>query len=108
MSVVFYVANAYIHRVLPETHAIRGMAPAMTFDTLFDVIAKALYMKWIVDVHFAVFDAEGRTMRQLSELRNLMSVLWNQSSDVIIISVRHGSKIVAIVSPSFHGLISSG
>jgi hypothetical protein len=95
----------YIHQALPDAHPIRHVAPSMICDTLFDVTSKALYMKWIVDVHFAVFDSQGRTMRQLAELRRLMWVLWNQSSDVIIVSARHGNRVVAILSPSFLPLI---
>jgi hypothetical protein len=33
-----------------------------------------------------VFDADGRTQRQLEELRRLTSILWDSVSDVIVIS----------------------
>jgi PAS domain-containing protein len=77
----------------------------MLCDTVFDVLAKGVYMKLIVDVHFCVFDAEGRARRQLGELRNLMSVLWDSSSDAIVISARSGDVITSLLSPSFLRLL---
>jgi hypothetical protein len=71
------------------------------------VLAKAIYMKLIVDVHFLVFDSEGRTQRQLTELRGLMNVLWDSSSDVIIISVRYADKITSMLSPSYPKLVGA-
>ena len=107
LLVVLYFLNMLIHRLFPVGHMLRHEALAMGCDTLFDVIAKAFYMKVIVDVHFAVFDAEGRAQRQLSELRNLMSVLWDKSSDVIIISVQHSEnkKVTSLISPSLSTLV---
>lgn len=103
--VVLYFLNMAIHLALPPGHALRHESLAMGIDTFYDVLAKGLYMKLIVDVHFVVFDAEGRAQRQLSELRNLMSVLWDTSSDVIIISVRSEDKVTSMISPSFANLI---
>ena len=107
LLVVFYFLNMFIHRLFPAGHMLRHEALAMGFDTLFDVVAKVFYMKVIVDVHFVVFDTEGRAQRQLSELRNLMSVLWDKSSDVIIISVQHSEnkKVTSLISPSLSTLV---
>ena len=105
--VVLYFGNMLVYRTLDETHWLRQYPVAMMVDTGFDVLAKALYMKLIVDVHAAVFDREGRAQRQLSELRRLMSVLWDSSSDVICISVspQGTTRITSMLSPSFLPLI---
>jgi hypothetical protein len=104
--VVFYCVNATFHRFFPD-HPWHAWRPAMIFDTSFDVIAKAFYTKCIMDVHFAVFDIEARAMRQLLELRTLMSVIWDSSSDVIIVSLKDGDNLISILSPSFFRLVGS-
>ena len=103
--VIMYFGNFAAHRLLPEGHFLRYPSLAMVVDTTFDVAAKAIYLKLIVDIHFAVFDAEGRAQRQLGELRNLISVLWDASSDAIVISARHGHKVTSLLSPSFLKLV---
>jgi hypothetical protein len=105
--VVIYFVNMLLHWYLPRDHPLmqQEWSLAMLCDTCFDVIAKAIYMKLIVDVHFCVFDAEGRAQRQLWELRNLMSVLWDSSSDAIVISARSGDKVTSLLSPSLLNLV---
>jgi hypothetical protein len=105
--VVVYFVNMLLHWYLPSDHALlhQDWSLAMLCDTCFDVLAKAIYMKLIVDVHFCVFDAEGRAQRQLWELRNLMSVLWDSSSDAIVISARSGDKVTSMLSPSLLSLV---
>jgi hypothetical protein len=105
--VVIYFVNMLLHWYLPRDHPLmqQDWSLAMLCDTCFDVIAKAIYMKLIVDVHFCVFDAEGRAQRQLWELRNLMSVLWDSSSDAIVISARSGDKVTSLLSPSLLNLV---
>ena len=104
--VVLYGCNAYIHRFLPLDHPLREWAPAMVVDTFFDVLAKALYNRFLVDVHYSVFDAEARSVRQLSELRSFMTILWDTSSDVIVVSIKdENGKLISILSPSFLKLL---
>ncbi|KAG7336802.1 hypothetical protein IV203_032363 [Nitzschia inconspicua] len=104
--VVLYCINAYIYRILPPDHPWKDKAPAMIVDTFFDVLAKALYLRCIVEVHLAVFDGESRIMRQLTELRNLMTILWDTSSDVIVVSVKDDSgNLVSILSPAVFDLM---
>ncbi|KAG7370268.1 hypothetical protein IV203_028014 [Nitzschia inconspicua] len=106
--VVLYCINAYIYRVLPPDHPWKDKAPAMIFDTFFDVLAKALYLRCIVEVHLAVFDGESRVLRQLTELRNLMTILWDTSSDVIVVSVKDDSgNLVSILSPAVFDLMDA-
>jgi signal transduction histidine kinase len=106
--VVFYMALWMFNRVLfPDdpTHSLRQPHLAMTTDTIFDVLAKAMYLKLIVDVHKMVFDADGRAQRQLEELRRLTSILWDSVSDVIVISVRHGDRTRTMFNPSFQTMV---
>ena len=103
--VVAYFLNMIVYRCFSTDHWLRHPGLAMMVDTFFDVLAKAFYMRLIVDVHSAVFDREARAQRQLSELRRLMSVLWDSSSDVICISVSQDDKIISMLSPSFTALV---
>jgi hypothetical protein len=64
-SVSFYFANAFAFHYYPDAHLVKNQSLPMILDTLFDIIANAFYMKVIVDVHEAVFDADGRARRQL-------------------------------------------
>lgn len=112
--VVFYFVNMFVYRSLDETHWLRQKPFAMMVDTFFDVLAKSIYMKLIVNVHDAVFDQEGRAQRQLGELRRLSGVLWDSSTDVICVSVTHQhdyengeSKVTSMLSPSFLSLVGA-
>ena len=59
-------------------------------------------MALILDAHHAIFDESKRANRRLAELRNMMGVVWENSSDTIAISVRKISgNITSMVSPSF-------
>jgi signal transduction histidine kinase len=109
--VVFYMLQWFFIRFLfadDLDHPLRQPHLAMTLDTIFDVLAKAMYMKLIVDVHKIVFDADGRTQRQLEELRRLTSILWDSVSDVIVISVRHADKTTTMFNPSFQTMLGGG
>jgi len=105
--VVLFFINMYIHVCLPEGHYFRSDSASMIVDTIFDLIAKALYLRLIVDIHLRAFSSEGRVKRQLGELRRLLSVLWSSSSDVILISVKGSGKMTTMVSPSFPKLVGN-
>lgn len=79
--------------------------PAVTMygECLMDLVAKVLYMSLIVDAHDAAFDEGKRANRRLAELKHTMSVVWENSSDTIAISVRKmtSGDITSMVSPSF-------
>jgi len=64
-------------------------------------------MNVIVEIHCRVFDPEGRAIRQLGELRSLMTVLWDASSDVIVISVRRDDGTTSMLSPSFTTMVDA-
>ena len=104
---LMFFANIALHHWTDEDHPYRRNSPSMLVDTAFDVLAKALYMKLIVDVHSLVFDAEARAERQLTELRKLMATLWEKSSDAIIISIKHHHRKTTMISPSFCTLLGA-
>jgi hypothetical protein len=97
--VVLYFLNMMAHTLLPVGHALRFESLAMMVDTSFDVLAKAIYMKLIVDVHKHVFGAEGRALRQLDELRICMSVFWEHSLDVRRLDT-FTDRVVLLPNPS--------
>ncbi|KAL7573496.1 hypothetical protein ACA910_019813 [Epithemia clementina (nom. ined.)] len=74
---------------------------AMWIDTAFDVLAKWLYLKVVVEVHEKVFDSNARDKCQLYELRRLMQLLWDSTTDTIIISVQGPNQTSTFLSPSF-------
>ena len=104
--VVFWTVNSALHVALPSTHVLVVPTLSMVFDTFFDVMAKGLYLKTIVDVHSAVFDSDARTERQFRDLQKLMKTLWLSTTDVIIISVKGRDRTSSVLSPSFHKLLA--
>jgi len=104
--VLAFTMNAYVHVMLPVGHPFRPYSLAMYVDAAFDVMAKSLYMRHIVDTHKAVFQSEGLAQRQLAELRRLMSALWSSSSDLIILSIKHELKCLTLFSPGFSTLLT--
>ena len=74
---------------------------AMWADTAFDVLAKWLYLKVVVEVHDKVFDSNARDKCQLFELRRLMQLLWDSTTDTILISVQGPTSTSTFLSPSF-------
>ena len=80
----------------------RHPAAPMIGEAFMDVVAKVIYLFIIVDIHDAVFDKVSRTKRRLDELRRMMSVVWESSSDVLVISVKSlTGSATTIVSPTF-------
>mmetsp|Transcript_21762 Transcript_21762/g.24958 ORF Transcript_21762/g.24958 Transcript_21762/m.24958 type:complete len:1029 (-) Transcript_21762:141-3227(-) len=74
-----------------------------TCETFFEVSSKVLYLHVISDAHDAVFDDASKSAKRLEELRKMIGVVWDSSSDVIAISVRRASTntAVTILSPKF-------
>jgi hypothetical protein len=106
--VAFYFVNLVIHTTFPLGHWLRFPSLAMTCDTIADVLAKVIYTRIIVDAHEAVFASDQRMLRQLNELKRIMSMLWISSSDVIVISTRHTKhRNATMLSPSFLSLVGA-
>lgn len=103
--VIAYFVVMYINVMLPVGHRFRPEGIEMYADAAFDATAKSAYMRQILDTHSEIFHSEGLARQQLVELRKLMSVLWTSSSDLIVLSVKHGNKRVSLVSPGLAKLL---
>eukprot|EP00978_Attheya_sp_CCMP212_P045893 scaffold365111_cov63-Attheya_sp.AAC.1 len=67
-----------------------------------DVLSKSLFLNTLLEVHELVFDETNRADRRLDELRQMMDVVWDSSSDVIAISVKGmNGSITTMVSSTF-------
>lgn len=106
--VSLYFVNMVIHMTTAPNHWLRFPSLAMSCDTIADVMAKVVYTRIIVDAHQAVFASDLRTVRQLNELKQLMSMLWVSSSDVIVISTKQTKhRNATMLSPSFLTLVGA-
>lgn len=78
-------------------------SPALPLITenVFEVGSKIWYLILVLDVHELVFDEGHRAVRRLEEMRDIMSVVWDSSSDVIALCVKSEHSINAVVSPTF-------
>ena len=102
ITLTYFVTSAG-HLIVPRNWAI-FYDPAVTMigECFMDLVAKILYMALILEAHVAAFDEAKRANRRLAELRNTMSVVWENSSDTIAISVRKLSgNVTTMISPSF-------
>ena len=103
MMVIAYFVTSCGHLMVSESWTILH-DPAITMfgNCTLDLLSKCLYMALILDAHRAIFDEAKRANRRLAELRNMMGVVWENSSDTIAISVRKISgNVTSMVSPSF-------
>ncbi|KAL3809402.1 hypothetical protein ACHAXA_004583 [Cyclostephanos tholiformis] len=100
---VQYFVTSCGHLIVPKTWTmLHDPAAMMIGECTMDLISKCLYMSLIVEAHQAAFDEVRRANRRLSELRNAMNVVWENSSDCIAISVQKVSgSTSSMVSPSF-------
>ena len=70
-------------------------------EAFFEVASKSLYLILIMEVHEMVFDKNSRVLRRLEELRSMMTVVWENSSDIIALIVQGEDRANAVVSPTF-------
>lgn len=59
--VVMFFVNLIAVRTLPESHAFRHEAFPMFVDGTFDVVAKGLFTRLIIDIHYASFTKQRYT-----------------------------------------------
>ena len=100
--VTMYYFQSFAHWFVDDDSILKNKSLPFVCEAIIDVMAKAMYMDIIVDVHDCVFDDGARSARRLEELRRMMSVVWECSSDVIALSVRgrHGT-VTTMLSPTF-------
>ena len=98
-----YFVTSAGHLIVPKTWVfMHDPAATMIGECFMDLLAKCLYMALIIEAHHTAFDEAKRANRRLAELRNTMSVVWENSSDTIAISVQKMSgNVTSMVSPSF-------
>eukprot|EP00804_Cyclotella_cryptica_P000589 CCRYP_009976-RA/>CCRYP_009976-RA protein AED:0.28 eAED:0.28 QI:429/1/1/1/1/1/3/820/1200 len=103
MITVMYFVGSCGYMFVPKTYKwIHDPAIMMIEECFMDCVAKILYMSLIIEAHDAAFDEAKRANRRLAELKNTMSVVWENSSDTIAISVQKMSgSITSMISPSF-------
>mmetsp|Transcript_53516 Transcript_53516/g.62515 ORF Transcript_53516/g.62515 Transcript_53516/m.62515 type:complete len:1327 (-) Transcript_53516:87-4067(-) len=100
--VVAYMIYSVGPLLFPDNALLHTEGLNMICECFIDVLFKYIYMILIIDVYNSIFDPSGRAKRRLEELQEMMGVVWNNSSDVIGISVRSASgSIRTVVSPTF-------
>jgi len=115
--VAFYFVAMFSKFRAPKESIWASPTSLFYLDTFFEAVSKVLYLNVIIDIHNLVFDEGKKALRKLEELRKMMSVVWECSSDLVAISVKgwngtvttmlnpallkidgwHGSQIRAIV-----------
>jgi len=102
ITLMYFVTSAG-HMVVPPSWTLfHDPAATIIGECFMDLVAKILYMALILEAHVAAFDEAKRANRRLAELKNTMSVVWENSSDTIAISVRKASgNVTTMISPSF-------
>jgi hypothetical protein len=75
----------------------------MTMDRIYEGLCTVLYFVMILRINDAVFDEPSRAVRRLETLRTMMSAVWDNSSDIVVLCIPSASSghIKAIVSPAF-------
>jgi len=103
---MYFVFNFSCPLFAPEGSLLRHPAIPMISECFVDVVLKVFYMSLIMTLHEQVFDEGPRAKRRLEELRTMM---WDNSSDVLGISVLSLSGIVTtMVSPTFFKMLREG
>mmetsp|Transcript_226 Transcript_226/g.316 ORF Transcript_226/g.316 Transcript_226/m.316 type:complete len:1086 (+) Transcript_226:192-3449(+) len=102
--VLAFVLCCFADRYAPPDSFFASEALPCLVECCFEVGSKVWYLSFILDVHELVFDEGSRAVRRLEEMRDMMSVVWESSSDVIALCVKGHSSINAVLSPTFLGL----
>ena len=89
-------------------------------DLVLDMTAKYVYNLIILNAHAKLFDPTARAERRLEEFRSLIDVVWDSSSDALVVSSREpfrdtaverdnttGYLVRTMVSPTTASLITS-
>jgi signal transduction histidine kinase len=87
--------------VVASDHWLKDPALPVIIESIFEVASKIWYLNLLIDANDVIFDESSRAIRRLEELRYLMSVVWESSSDVIVLCVNGADTIRAVVSPTF-------
>jgi hypothetical protein len=100
--VAFYFFAWFAKLTAIESSIWASTSSIFFLDTFFEALSKVLYLAIVLDTHNLVFDEGQRSARRLEELRQMMSVLWDCSSDLVAISVKGWNRnITTILNPAF-------
>lgn len=107
--VVLYFAGWVSPLYASENSILSSPAMPMLTETFCEVWSKILYLAIVVEAQNRIFDEGFRAERRLEELKYMMSVVWQSSSDVITISVqnKHTGNSVTMISPTVWKLINT-
>ncbi len=93
--------------IFPNNEILKITGLSMMLESTLDVVFKAIYLLIVIDVHDTIFDPSARAERRLEELRQMLSVVWDNSSDVIGISVKGVSgDVTTMLSPTYMKIYS--
>ena len=101
LLVLAFILCCFASNFAPKGSIWASPALPLVTESLFEIGSKVWYLILIIEVHELVFDEGARAVRRLEEMRDMMSVVWESSSDVIALCVRGQETINAVVSPTF-------
>ncbi len=96
-----------LHFLYPPDSAWRKEGVFMVIESFFEGSSKVWYLMVLLHINEAVFDEPMRAVRRLEALRTMMSAVWDNSSDVMVLCLPHSTKtghVKAIISPAFSDL----
>jgi len=99
--VLAFVACCLAGKYAPEGSWWANPALPLVVECAFEIGSKVWYLLLIADVHELIFDEGLRSIRRLEEMRDMMTCVWESSSDAIALCVRGKETINAVVSPTF-------
>jgi len=99
--VLAFVACCIAGKYAPEGSWWANPALPLVVECAFEIGSKVWYLLLIADVHELIFDEGLRSIRRLEEMRDMMTCVWESSSDAIALCVRGKETINAVVSPTF-------
>ena len=105
LLVVLHFLAAFAPKFLPEEHLLNTPALPMIAETLLEVLSKHMHIG-VLEACFATFSEKARRDEILHLLRRTMSVVWERSSDTIVIMIKRQGKQMVMVSPTFYDLVS--
>jgi hypothetical protein len=92
------------HKYAPPESFVASDWLVLAMEDIFQVMSKVGYLSVLMEVHEEMFDEDSKSAGRLQELQNYMSAVWDASSDVVVICIKHEHVVNAVVSPSFFTL----
>lgn len=107
LLVINFFLFAIAPYIFPNSSFFNSPSTQMILECSIDVLLKVIYLTIVLDVHNAVFDNNAKTERRLDELKQMLSAVWDSSSDILILSVRGISgDVSSMVSPTYVKIFS--